>query len=448
MDKELLYQQYLSKNTDTPLSFEEFTSLESIMAPEDFQSFIGLKKKEDTNQVEQISTPTENVNTPTLNQEENLNVSVPLSNDLQLNQEQQQLIQPTQNNGVSSSELQLPLETTTTASDLVGANQDSLSASQEPKPQQQLKDFKKNNKSSIDKISEKKQEISTKIESKSISKKPLPPTFTTFDTSGFTSIPIPLDTKITNEDGDVVAEIQDDVKEAFVNDYNHTILRTDKGIIPLEVYLSLKDKEGNQRKPNSKDVWENINGFVVQQEEYSVPVDETIQTLQGYDYISSKDEYGNILSDQPINVNVYKELEQRGLGKVEYHSDGIPKFKIEKDRVKELDNALLSDTNEAINFRNRLRNNRYRDEVYKGAEIERLGREEAERKWGKELVSQYGVLPDSAMQKIVDERSVERYIINQGYTEEQARQVTATRTKAARPDHRAAFVRFHVTPMC
>ena len=131
MDKELLYQQYLSKNTDTPLSFEEFTSLESIMAPEDFQSFIGLKKKEDTNQVEQISTPTENVNTPTLNQEENLNVSVPLSNDLQLNQEQQQLIQPTQNNGVSSSELQLPLETTTTASELVGANQDSLSASQD-----------------------------------------------------------------------------------------------------------------------------------------------------------------------------------------------------------------------------------------------------------------------------------------------------------------------------
>ena len=143
MDKELLYQQYLSKSQlDTPLSFEEFTSLESIMAPEDFQSFIGLKKKEDTNQVEQISTPTENVNTPTLNQEENLNVSVPLSNDLQLNQEQQQLIQPTQNNGVSSSELQLPLETTTTASDLVGANQDSLSASQEPKPVQKLKDFK------------------------------------------------------------------------------------------------------------------------------------------------------------------------------------------------------------------------------------------------------------------------------------------------------------------
>ena len=143
MDKELLYQQYLSTSQlDTPLSFEEFTSLESIMAPEDFQSFIGLKKKEDTNQAEQISTPTENVNTPTLNQEENLNVSVPLSIDLDLNQEQQQLIQTIQNNGVSSSELQLPLETTTTASDLVGANQDSLSASQEPKPTQKLKDFK------------------------------------------------------------------------------------------------------------------------------------------------------------------------------------------------------------------------------------------------------------------------------------------------------------------
>lgn len=437
MDKELLYQQYLSTSQlDTPLSFEEFTSLESIMAPEDFQSFIGLKKKEDTNQVEQISTPTENANTPTLNQEENLNVSVPLSNDLQLNQEQQQLIQPTQNNGASSSELQLPLETTTTASDLVGANQDSLSASQEfnkfLEQNVQLPSNQNNARLNVLPLSyenqfknvtqQQLQKPTSNIGNITI-KKPKNIEVSTFDTSGFTSIPIPLDYKITNEEGDVVAEIQDDVKEAFVNDYNQTILRTDKGIIPLEVYLSLKDKEGNQRKPNSKDVWENINGFVVQQEEYSVPVDETIQTLQGYDYISSKDEYGKILSDQPINVNVYKELEQRGLGKVEYHSDGIPKFKIEKDRVKELDSALLSDTNEAINFRNRLRNNRYRDEVYKGAEIERLGREEAERKWGKELVSQYGVLPDSAMQKIVDERSVERYIINQGYTEEQARQV-------------------------
>mgnify|MGYP003619005363 CR=1 FL=1 len=437
MDKELLYQQYLSKSQlDTPLSFEEFTSLESIMAPEDFQSFIGLKKKEDTNQVEQISTPTENVNTPTLNQEENLNVSVPLSNDLDLNQEQQQLIQPTQSNGVSSSELQLPLETTTTASDLVGANQDSLSASQDfnkfLEQNVQLPSNPNNARLNVLPLSyenqfknvtqQQLQKPTSNIGNITI-KKPKNIEVSTFDTSGFTSIPIPLDYKITNEEGDVVAEIQDDVKEAFVNDYNQTILKTDKGIIPLEVYLSLKDKEGNQRKPNSKDVWENINGFVVQQEEYSVPVDETIKTFQGYDYISSKDEYGNILSDQPINVNVYKELEQRGLGKVEYHSDGIPKFKIEKDRVKELDSALLSDTNEAINFRNRLRNNRYRDEVYKGAEIERLGREEAERKWGKELVSQYGVLPDSAMQKIVDERSVERYIINQGYTEEQARQV-------------------------
>ena len=437
MDKELLYQQYLSTSQlDTPLSFEEFTSLESIMAPEDFQSFIGLKKKEDTNQVEQISTPTEKVNTPILNQEENLNVSVPLSNDLQLNQEQQQLIQPTQNNGVSSSELQLPLETTTTASDLVGANQDYLSASQEfnkfLEQNVQLPSNPNNARLNVLPLSyenqfknvtqQQLQKPTSNIGNITI-KKPKNIEVSTFDTSGFTSIPIPLDYKITNEEGDVVAEIQDDVKEAFVNDYNQTILRTDKGIIPLEVYLSLKDKEGNQRKPNSKDVWENINGFVVQQEEYSVPVDETIKTLQGYDYISSKDEYGKILSDQPIDVNLYKELEQRGLGKVEYHSDGIPKFKIEKDRVKELDNALLSDTNEAINFRNRLRNNRYRDEVYKGAEIERLGREEAERKWGKELVSQYGVLPDSAMQKIVDERSVERYIINQGYTEEQARQV-------------------------
>ena len=90
-----------------------------------------VKKKEDTQPINQTPTPTGDVNIPTLNQEENLNVAIPLSNDLQLNQEQQQLIQPTQSNGVSSSELQLPLKTTTTASDLVGANQDSLSASQD-----------------------------------------------------------------------------------------------------------------------------------------------------------------------------------------------------------------------------------------------------------------------------------------------------------------------------
>ena len=140
---ESLYLEYSKTNDVTREMFlNTYNALgaEYISMVED--EINSVKKKEDTQSINQTPTQTGDVNTPTLNQEENLNVSVPLSNDLQLNQEQQQLIQPIQNNGVSSSELQLPLETTTTASDLVGANQDSLSASQEFKPKPQLKDFK------------------------------------------------------------------------------------------------------------------------------------------------------------------------------------------------------------------------------------------------------------------------------------------------------------------
>ena len=129
---ESLYLEYSKTNDVTREMFlNTYNALgaEYISMVED--EINSVKKKEDTQPINQNPTPTGDVNIPTLNQEENLNVSVPLSNDLDLNQEQQQLIQPTQNNGVSSSELQLPLETTTTASDLVGANQDSLSASQD-----------------------------------------------------------------------------------------------------------------------------------------------------------------------------------------------------------------------------------------------------------------------------------------------------------------------------
>ena len=47
-----------------------------------------------------------------------------------------------QPNGNSNLESALPLVDTTSSVDLVGANQDSLSASQEFKPKPQLKDFK------------------------------------------------------------------------------------------------------------------------------------------------------------------------------------------------------------------------------------------------------------------------------------------------------------------
>ena len=45
MNEDILYQQYLSNNTESPISIEEFTSLKSIMSPEDFDNFVGLKKK-------------------------------------------------------------------------------------------------------------------------------------------------------------------------------------------------------------------------------------------------------------------------------------------------------------------------------------------------------------------------------------------------------------------
>ena len=45
MNEDILYQQYLSNNTESPISIEEFTSLKSMMSPEDFDNFVGLKKK-------------------------------------------------------------------------------------------------------------------------------------------------------------------------------------------------------------------------------------------------------------------------------------------------------------------------------------------------------------------------------------------------------------------
>ena len=54
MNEDILYQQYLSNNTESPISIEEFTSLKSIMSPEDFDNFVGLKKRKFTGNTKQF----------------------------------------------------------------------------------------------------------------------------------------------------------------------------------------------------------------------------------------------------------------------------------------------------------------------------------------------------------------------------------------------------------
>ena len=39
MNEDILYQQYLSNNTESPISIEEFTSLKSIMSSEDYRDW-------------------------------------------------------------------------------------------------------------------------------------------------------------------------------------------------------------------------------------------------------------------------------------------------------------------------------------------------------------------------------------------------------------------------
>ena len=87
----------------------------------------------------------------------------------------------------------------------------------------------------------------------------------TFDTNGLQEIPIP-NKSISDELGNVVAKINNDVVKAYKTPSGQTILQTGVGLIPEEVYLSLKDKEGKQRTPQSKDVYENINGIFVEQD--------------------------------------------------------------------------------------------------------------------------------------------------------------------------------------
>ena len=147
----------------------------------------------------------------------------------------------------------------------------------------------------------------------------------TFETNGLQEIPIP-NKSISDELGNVVAKINNDVVKAYKTPSGQTILQTGVGLIPEEVYLSLKDKEGKQRTPQSKDVYENINGVFVEQDYSEVPIDETIKSYKNYDYISSKDVDGSLLVkiDADTENNLYLGLQAKGLGTLEFHEDGTP----------------------------------------------------------------------------------------------------------------------------
>ena len=76
----------------------------------------------------------------------------------------------------------------------------------------------------------------------------------------------------------------------------------------------LKRFDNPMRRASIKDVYENINGVFVEQDYSEVPIDETIKSYKNYDYISSKDEYGNILSENVIDTNLFLGLQAKGLG--------------------------------------------------------------------------------------------------------------------------------------
>ena len=440
MNEDILYQQYLSNNTDSPISIEEFTSLKSIMSPEDFNNFVGVKKKENSQETPSNSLGLEeNQPTPTSAQGNPQITSVPISQDLDLIQAQLEAMQGVQNPAL---DLQQPLANQNGSLESNGVTNTSSSV---------LEEFNKNIQNGIGEVKDFVQDQITNPSNASLRVLPkkyenqfnntstipqdkvgnvsLPknskafPIPTTFDTNGLQEIPIP-NKSITDENGNIF-KINNDVVKAYKTPSGQTILQTGVGLIPEEVYLSLKDKEGKQRKPQSKDVYENINGVFVEQDYSEVPIDESVKSYKNYDYISSKDEYGNILSEIPIDTNLFLGLQAKGLGELEFHEDGTPKFKINKDTVYVLDSILLSDINKEISTRNAIRNSAYISSVYEGAELEKNARDNFISRYGQANYDKYGVLPPQVMDRLQYEERVQNYV-SQGYTEQEAVQYANT----------------------
>ena len=110
---------------------------------------------------------------------------------------------------------------------------------------------------------------------------------------------------------------------------------------------------------------------------------------------------------------------------LEFHEDGTPKFKINKDTAYILDSILLSETNKAISTRNAIRNSAYISSVYEGAELEKNARENFIARYGQANYDKYGVLPPQVMDRLQYEERVQNYV-SQGYTEQEAVQYANT----------------------
>ena len=446
-DINLLYEQY--KSLGNPETFDEFVQLKDQAGEDIFFEFMNnyvsdsLKKKENSQETPSNSSGLgENQPTPIYAQGNPQVTSVPISQDLDLNQAQVEAIQGVQN--PASLNLELPQQSVNQNGLLESNGEVNTSSSV-------LEDsFNKNIQNGIGEVKDFVQDQITNPNNASLRVLPrkyenqfnntatipqeqvgnvsLPKKsridLATFDINGLQEIPIPTKS-ISDELGNVVAKINNDVVKAYKTPSGQTILQTGVGLIPEEVYLSLKDKEGKQRTPQSKDVYENINGVFVEQDYSEVPIDESLKSYKGYDYISSKDEYGNILSEKVIDTNLFLGLQAKGLGTLEFHEDGTPKFKINKDTAYILDSILLSDINEGIKYRNRLKNNAYISSVYEGAELEKNARENFISRYGQANYDKYGVLPPQVMDRLQYEERVQNYV-SQGYTEQEAVQYANT----------------------
>ena len=440
-DINLLYEQY--KSLGNPETFDEFVQLKDQAGEDMFFEFMNnyvsdsLKKKENYQETPSSSSGLgENQPTPISAQGNPQITSVPISQDLDLNQAQIEAMQGVQNpaslnlelpqqsvnqNGLlesngavntSSSALedsfnkfiqeggQLPLNPTSTRLNVLPrAYENQFKNITESTPQEEVGNIALPKKSRIE--------------------------LATFETNGLQEIPIP-NKSISDENGNIF-KINNDVVKAYKTPSGQTILQTGVGLIPEEVYLSLKDKEGKQRTPQSKDVYENINGVFVEQDYSEVPIDETIKSYKNYDYISSKDEDGSLLVkiDADTEKNLYLGLQAKGLGQIEFHEDGTPKFKINKDTAYILDSMFLSETNKAISTRNAIRNSAYISSVYEGAELEKNARENFIARYGQANYDKYGVLPPQVMDRLQYEERVQNYV-SQGYTEQEAVQYANT----------------------
>ena len=446
MNKDIntLYEQYKSRGNND--SFEDFVSLNNRMGDEQFFSFINdylsttVKKKGDT-QVVQGNTSVEGEPKPTLpsSQDEPMITSVPISNDLQLNQAQQEALNQSmaQPNGNSNLESALPLADTTSSVDLGGMPQDSSSVSQDfntfLEQGIQLPSNPNNNRINFtydtnyeNQFNNQANPSVSNVELNTTSpSKPKKLVDKTNDTSNLTEIEIPQYEE-KDLDGNVLAKINSDVKRAFTDAIGNTILETDNGLFPIDVYLNSKDSKGNQKSPSAIDSYENINGIMNKPLISDAPINESLKTLKGIDYISAKNFGGKDIAGNPITkeqeINLYQDYQSRGLGTLEYDENGNPQFKINQDRVSELEDIYgITDSNKATENRNRLDNLFYQNEVFQSAEIEKQSREDAIDKFGADMVDKYGQLPSELM---LQKKYQEQYqnLISKGYTEQQAQQ--------------------------